>query len=252
MSGPAVPALGRKERTSGAGVTVSPACHTAKVCESAGRGFRGKAAPRRSNRMTRRVPGARKGALRIGGPRDKKPGASPWVVRTETAGALSKLAPHRGLARETRGVRPPPRPGAAPAEPAPPGALSSPLCRQGPTGRGEARGGCGPDSCQELRGCLNPGPDRSSPPRAAPPRDAHLARKRPREQQLQRLPLQLHQAGVAVLAPDAAIRPGGGAAAAAGARGAGAEARRAAQGARRAGANARGGGARRARKGARG
>lgn len=195
MSGPAVPALGRKERTSGAGVTVSPACHTAKVCGSARRGFRGKAAPRRSNRMTQRVRGARKGALRIGGPRDKKPGASPWVVRTETAGALSKLAPHRGLARETRRVRPPPRPGAAPAEPAPPGVLSSPLRRQGPTGRGEARRGCGPDSCQELRGCLNPGPDRPSPPRAA-----HPAR---------RSPCPGKALGAAASAPASSAPPGG-------------------------------------------
>lgn len=108
---------------------------------------------------------------------------------------------------------------------------------------------------RRLRNRQLPGPTappRPSPPRAALPRGAHLAREGPREEQLQRLPLQLHQAGVAVLTPDAAVRAGGGAAAAARAGGAGAEARRAAQGARRAGANARGGRARGACEGARG
>ena len=95
----------------------------------------------------------------------------------------------------------------------------------------------------EARSCCPPSPV---------PGGAHLAGKGPREEQLQSLPLQLHQAGVAILAPDAAVRSGGGAAAAARARGACAETWRAAQGARRAGANARGGGARGAREGARG
>lgn len=88
------------------------------------------------------------------------------------------------------------------------------------------------------------------PPRLPRPR-AHLAADGPGDEELQRLPLQLRQAGVAVLAPDAAVRARRGATAAAGARRAGAEARRAAQGAGGAGANAGRGGSRRAGEGAR-
>lgn len=93
-------------------------------------------------------------------------------------------------------------------------------------------------------GALHPGGPRQHPKvgRSFPqstPTVAHLAREGSRQQQLESLPLQLHQAGVTVLAPDAPVGAGGGAAAAAGARGAGAEARRAAQGARRAGTDAR-------------
>lgn len=117
-----------------------------------------------------------------------------------------------------------------------------PAHRQGPSGaarRVVRRSGPG----------RTPRPGVACPPSSA---RAHLAGKGPREQQLERLPLQLHQAGVAVLAPDAAVRAGGGAAAAARARGARAEARRAAQGARRAGADARGRGPGGAGEGARG
>lgn len=43
-------------------------------------------------------------------------GAFPGSARPEATGAFSTIAPHSGLARETRGVPPPPWPRAAPAE----------------------------------------------------------------------------------------------------------------------------------------
>lgn len=87
--------------------------------------------------------------------------------------------------------------------------------------------------------------------RRRPAAPTHLAAEGPRDEQLERLPLQLHQAGVAILAPDAAVGARGGASSAAGARRAGAEAWRASQRPWRAGADPRGRRARRTGEGAR-